>query len=243
MGQVIPPPLTAFETGFRKGSILKASWYTTASLIKDKAWNVGRFKSVLILILTASSVHMFTPTGAINNGYPTPTHALENVTSPSHVRLPGDFSTSPTHVPVPGELSTPPNHVRLPGDLTTPPNPVRLPGDLTTPPNHVRLPGDLSTPPSQARLPGGPSSPLPNVGLTRFKPSPEVAMLGPLSTTAVIPVTSTHSSSGGSQKPMKASLPAPSTSKQIVPVVSNKSRSRKGTCNLCFRCRMKGLLK
>ena len=172
---------------------------------------------------------MFTPTGAITNGYPTPTHALENVTSPSHVRLPGDLSTSPTHVPVPGELSTPPNH-------------VRLPGVLTTPPNHVRLPGDLSTPPSHARLPGGPSSPLPNVGLTRFKPSPEVAVLGPLSTTAVIPVTLTHSSSGGSQKPIKASLP-PSTSKQIVPVVSNKSRSRKGTCNLCFRCRMKGLLK
>ena len=139
---------------------------------------------------------------------------LENVTPPSYVRLPA-------------HPSTPPSHVRLPGDLSTPSNHVRLPGDLTTPVSHVRLPGDVRTPSNHVRLTGGPSSSLPDVGLTRFKPSPEVAMLGPLNNTAVIPLNPTQFAPVESQKPVKPSLP-PSTSKQIVPVVSNKSRSRKG---------------
>lgn len=158
---------------------------------------------------------MFTPPGVITNGYPTPTHALENVTPPSHVRLPGHPSTPTSHLRLPGDLSAPTSHVRLPGDLSTPPT------------SHVRLPGDVSAPPSHVHPSGGPSSPLPHVGLTRFKPSPEVAMLGPLNNTAVIPVNSTQSAPVESQKPVKASLP-PSASKQLVPVVSNKSRSRKG---------------
>ncbi|XP_078358377.1 uncharacterized protein LOC144643107 isoform X2 [Oculina patagonica] len=161
----------------------------------------------------ASSTHMLTPPGGITNGFPSPTQALGNFTPPSHVRLPSD-------------LSTPPSHVHLPGNLSTPPNHVRLPGHLSTPPSHLHLPGNLSTPPSHVHLPGGPSSPLPNVGLTRFKPSPEVAMLGPLNNSAVVPVTSTQSSSVAPQKQVKASLP-PAASKQIVPVVSNKSRSKK----------------
>lgn len=143
---------------------------------------------------------MFTPPGVVTNGYPTPTHALENVTPPSHVRLPG-YPSTPT--------------------------------------SHVRLPGDVRTPSSHVRLVGGPSSSLPDVGLTRFKPSPEVAMLGPLNGTAVIPVNSTQFAPVESQKPLKPSLP-PSTSKQIVPVVSNKSRSRKGNPKSywCFRVRL-----
>lgn len=155
---------------------------------------------------------MFTPPGVVTNGYPTPTHPLENVTPPSHVRLPGYPSTPTSH--------------------------VRLPGDLSTPTNHMRLPGDVSTLSSHVRLAGGPSSSLPDVGLTRFKPSPEVAMLGPLNGTTVIPVNSTQFAPVESQKPLKPSLP-PSTSKQIVPVVSNKSRSRKGNPKSywCFRIR------
>ena len=174
-------------------------------------------------MFVASSTHMLASPGVITNGYPTPTHAPGNVTPPSHVRLPGN-SSSPSHAHVPDNFGTPPSHVRPPGDLSTPPNHTHLPGDLTTPVSLERLPGDLSTPASLVRLPGGPSSrsPLPNIGLTRFKPSPEVAMLGPLSNTAAIPVPSTQFSSVGSQKPVKAS-------KQIVPVSSNKSRSRKGT--------------
>ena len=144
---------------------------------------------------------MFTPPGVVTNGYPTPTHALENVTPPSHLHLPG-------------HLSTPANRVRLPGDLSTPTSLVRLLGDVRTPSSHVRSVGGLN-------------SSLPDVGLTRFKPSPEVAMLGPLNNTAVIPVNSTQSAPLESQKPVKASL-RPSASKQIVPVFSNKLRSRKG---------------
>ena len=162
----------------------------------------------------ASSTHMFTPPGVITNGYPTPTHALEHFTPPSHVRLPS-------------QPSAPTSHLRPPGDLSTPTSHVRLPGDLNTPTSHVRIPGDVSTPPSHVRPSGGPSSPLPHVGLTRFRPSPEVAMLGPLNNTTAMPVNSTQSAPVESQKPVKASLP-PSASKQIVPVVSNKSRSRKG---------------
>lgn len=149
---------------------------------------------------------MFTPPGVITNGYPTTTHALGNV--------------------------TPPNHVHLPGNLNSPSSHVGLPGEFSAPPSHVHLSGVHSAPPNHVRLPGGPSSPLPNVGLARFKPSPEVAMLGPLGSTAVIPVNSTQSSVG-SQKPIQTSSP-PSASKQLVPVVSNKSRSRKGTRLSCF---------
>lgn len=157
---------------------------------------------------------MFTPPGVVTNGYPTPTHALENVTPPSHLHLPGHPSSPTSHVDLPGHLSTPANHVRLPGDLSTPTSHVRLLGDVRTPSSHVRSVGGLN-------------SSLPDVGLTRFKPSPEVAMLGPLNNTAVIPVNSTQSAPLESQKPVKASL-RPSASKQIVPVVSNKLRSRKG---------------
>ena len=157
---------------------------------------------------------MFTPPGVVTNGFPTPTHALENVTPPSHVRLPSHPSTLTSHV-------------RLPGDLSTPIRHVRLPGDLSTPTSHVGLPGDIRAPSSHVRLTRGSSSSLPDVGLTRFKPSPEVAMLGPLNSTAVIPVNSTQFALVESQKPVKPILP-PSTSKQIVPVVSNKSLPRKG---------------
>ena len=144
---------------------------------------------------------MFSPPGVVTNGYPTPTHVQENVTPPSHVRLPGH----------PG---TPTNH-------------VRLPGDLSRPTSHVPLFGDVRMPSSHLRPAGGLNSSLPDVGLTRFKPSPEVAMLGPLNNTAVKPVDSTQSAPLESQKLAKASL-RPSPSKQIVPVVSNKLRSRKG---------------
>lgn len=157
---------------------------------------------------------MFTPPGVITNGYPTPTHALENVTPPSHVRFPGHPSSPTSHIHLPGHPGTPTNH-------------VRLPGDLSTPSSHVRLPGDVRTPSGPVRPTGGLNSSLPDVGLTRFKPSPEVAMLGPLNNTPVIPVNSTQSAPLDSHKPVKASL-RPSASKQIVPVVSNKSRSRKG---------------
>ena len=166
------------------------------------------------LISIVSSTRMFTPPGVITNGYPTPTHVLENVAPPSHVRLPG-------------HPNTPTSHVRLPGDLRTPTNHVCLPGDLSTPTSHVRLPGDVRTPSSHVRPTGGLNSSLPDVGLARFKPSPEVAMLGPLNNTAVVPVNSTQSTPLESQKPVQTSLRS-SASKQIVPVVSSKSRSRKG---------------
>lgn len=112
--------------------------------------------------------------------------------------------------------------------------PVPLMGSVI-PPSHVGIPVGLNTPPNHMRLPGSPNTPLPtSVGLTRFKPSPDVAMLGP--TTAVIPVNSTRSSQQtaplSSQEPVKTSLP-PSASKQIVPAVSTKSRSNKGTGRSC----------
>ena len=131
---------------------------------------------------------MFSPPGVVTNGYPTPTHVQENVTQPSHVRLPGHPGTATNHVPLFGDVRTPSSHVRPAGDL---------------------------------------NSSLPDVGLTRFKPSPEVAMLGPLNNTALKPVDSTQSAPLESQKLAKASL-RPSPSKQIVPVVSSKLRSRKG---------------
>lgn len=164
---------------------------------------------------------MFTPPGVVTNGYPTPTHAPENVTPPSQVHFPGHPSSPTSHVCLPGHPGTPTNHVRLPGDLST-----------TT--SHLRLLGDVRTPSSHVRPPRGLNSSLPDVGLTRFKPSPEVAMLGPLDNTAVIPVNSTQSAPLESQKPVKASL-RPSASKQIVPVVSNKLRSRKGN-RLSYWC-------
>ena len=115
-------------------------------------------------------------------------------------------------------------------DIFTPPvtttngYPTHAQGDVT-PPRHVRLPG----------------SPLSNVGFTRFKPSPEVAKLGPSLRTAVVPVNSPQSSqrpvpSAGPQKPVSTSL-KPSPSKQIVPVSSNKSRSsKKGILSLVVSC-------
>ena len=118
---------------------------------------------------------------------------------------------TPTHVQ---ENVTPPSHIRLSGHPGTPTNHVPLLGDVRRPSSHVCPAGDLN-------------SSLPDVGLTRFKPSPEVAMLGPLNNTALKPVDSTQSASLESQKLAKASL-RPSPSKQIVPVVSNKLRSRKG---------------
>ena len=155
---------------------------------------------------------MFSPPGVVTNGYPTPTQVQENVTPPSHL---------------PGYPGTPTNHVRLPGDLSTPTNHVRLPGDLSTPTSHVPLLGDVRTPSSHVPPADGLNSSLPDAGLTRFKPSPEVAMLGPLNNTAMKPVDPTQSAPLESQKLVKASL-RPSPSKQIVPVVSNKLRSRKG---------------
>ena len=185
---------------------------------------------------------MFTPPGVLTNGYPTPTptpHALENVTPSSHVHLPGQPKSPTSHVRLPGHPGRPTNHVRLPEDLSTPTSHARLPGHPGTPTNHVRLPGDVSTatshvpllgdvrtPSSHVRPAGGLNSSLPDVGLTRFKPSPEVVMLGPLSNTAVIPVNSTQSAPLESQEPVKSSL-RPSASKHIVPV-SNKLRSRRG---------------
>lgn len=75
--------------------------------------------------------------------------------------------------------------------------------------------------------------PLPNVGLTRFKPSPEVANLGPSPRAGSAPVSSIQSPqrpipSVVTEKPVTAPL-KPSPSRQTAPVSSNKSRfSKKG---------------
>lgn len=77
-------------------------------------------------------------------------------------------------------------------------------------------------------LPGSPNK-LPNVGLTKFKPSPDVDMLGVMtsvtqSSQQLVPLSS--------QEPDKISTP-PATPKQIAPVVSTKSLSKKGTSHSC----------
>ena len=92
--------------------------------------------------------------------------------------------------------------------------PTHAHGDVT-PPRHVQPPG----------------SPLPSVGLTRFKPSPEVAKLGPSPRAVVVPVNSTQSSQPPAMPVVLQSVvkAKPSSPKQVVPVSSNKSRSsRKG---------------
>ena len=107
-------------------------------------------------------------------------------------------------------------------DIVTPPA-------VTTNGYSTHAHGDAA-PPRHVRLPG---SPLPNVGLTRFKPSPEVANLGPSPRTPVVPVNSTQSPQRPvpfvvAQKPVTTPL-KPSPSKELVPVSSNRSRSsRKG---------------
>ena len=79
--------------------------------------------------------------------------------------------------------------------------------------------------PHQVRLP---VSPLPNVGLTRFKPSPEVAHLG-ASSASIVPAASHPSSprsapSAATKKPLTTSITS-SPSKQIVPFSSSRSKS------------------
>lgn len=81
------------------------------------------------------------------------------------------------------------------------------------------------TSPHQVRLP---VSPLPNVGLTRFKPSPEVAHLG-ASSTSIVPVVSHPTSpqsapSAATNKPQTTSITS-SPSKQVVPFSSSRSKS------------------
>lgn len=77
-------------------------------------------------------------------------------------------------------------------------------------------------------LPGSPNK-LPNVGLTKFKPSPDVDMLGVMTS-----VTQSSQQLGplSSREPDKISTP-PATPKQIAPVVSTKSLSKKGTSHSC----------
>ncbi|XP_074610685.1 uncharacterized protein LOC141865174 isoform X4 [Acropora palmata] len=81
------------------------------------------------------------------------------------------------------------------------------------------------TSPHQVRLP---VSPLPNVGLTRFKPSPEVAHLG-ASSASIVPAASHPSSprsapSAATNKPLTTSITS-SPSKQVVPFSSSRSKS------------------
>ncbi|XP_022782887.1 uncharacterized protein LOC111323722 isoform X10 [Stylophora pistillata] len=75
---------------------------------------------------------------------------------------------------------------------------------------------------NHTRLPGSPNK-LPSVGLTKFKPSPDVDILGVM---ASVTQSSQQLVPLSSRKPAKISS-APAASKQIVPFVSTKSRSKK----------------
>ena len=87
----------------------------------------------------------------------------------------------------------------------------------------THAPGDVTLS-RDKRLPG---SPLPNVGLVRFKPSPEVVNLGPSTKGAIIPLNTIQFSQPAVPSVVAESTPSPS--KQVVPVSSNRSRSsRKG---------------
>ena len=77
------------------------------------------------------------------------------------------------------------------------------------------------TSPHLVRLP---VSPLPNVGLTRFKPSPEVAHLG-ASSASIVPAASHPSSPRSAPSAATNKAMTSSPSKQVVPFSSSRSKS------------------
>ncbi|XP_068745820.1 golgin subfamily B member 1-like isoform X2 [Montipora capricornis] len=145
-----------------------------------------------------------------------PGHLLEQVSSssflqPTDSRAPGKVLGLYDGIQTQGQPKASSTAIFTPSAVTTSVYPSQVDADVT-PLRHLRLPAHS----------------LPNVGLTRFKPSPEVVKLGP-SPAGVVPASSFQTSqrpvpSVVTEKPVATAFKS-SPSKQVVPVGPSRPRS------------------